>query len=257
MTAGRDPWLAARMRDRSRVAAAETELSTAVEAATGAFLAEVRAGLGLGGALTAAGSPSDGGAPDWSGWPGESRWRRLVQQHIAPVWRRIWQGAYGRTAPDAPETGRAEDEADALADRLRSWPRRVWDRLRRAWRDGVARGESVAELRERLAGLATLEEWDGSVLTMTRTEAIGALNAGALGAALDTQARTGRRWTKRWLATRDDRTRATHRAADGQTVPLAERFEVGGAHVQFPGDPRGPAGEVINCRCSMQLAPAE
>ncbi|WP_030599444.1 phage minor head protein [Kitasatospora aureofaciens] len=252
-----DPWLAARMRDRSRVAAAERELTLAVGEAVRGFLAEVRAGLGLGGAVTAAGAPSGGGGPDWSGWPGESRWRRLVQQHIAPVWRRIWQGAYGRTAPDAPKTGRVDDEAEPLADRLRAFPRQVWDRMRQVWRDGVARGGSTGELRARLAELATLEQWDGSVLTMTRTETIGALNSGSLGAALDAQARTGRRWTKRWLATHDDRTRATHRAADGQTVPLNERFDVGGAHIQFPGDPRGPAGEVINCRCSMQLAPAE
>ncbi|MFG2225378.1 phage minor head protein [Streptomyces sp. NPDC048644] len=143
-----------------------------------------------------------------------------------------------------------------MADRLRVWPRRVWDRMRRAWRDGRAREETAAQLRDRIAELATLEAWDGAALTMTRTEVIGALNAGSLGAALDEQARTGRRWVKRWLATDDDRTRATHRAADGQTVPLATQFDVGRAHVQYPGDPRGPAGEVINCRCSLQLRPA-
>ncbi|MGW1838566.1 phage minor head protein [Streptomyces sp. NPDC002067] len=257
--AASDPWLAARMHDRTRVVAAEREMVPAVRAAVDAFLAEVRAGLGLGGALTAAAVPG-GGEPDWSGWPGEGRWRQLVQRHIAPVWRRVWAGAYGRTAPQAPDgagAGRAEDEAEVMADRLRAWPRRVWDRMRRVWRDGVARGETPAKLRERLAELATLESWDGSALTMTRTEVIGALNAGSLGAALDEQARTGRRWMKRWLATADDRTRATHRAADGQTVPLAEQFTVGHAHIQFPGDPRGrPAGEVINCRCSMQLRPA-
>ncbi|WP_207309634.1 phage minor head protein [Streptomyces kasugaensis] len=253
-----DPWLAARAQDRARVAAAEHELVPAVRAAVGAYLAEVRAGLGLSGTLTAAATPG-GGEPDWSGWPGEGWWRQLVQRHIAPVWRRVWAGAYGHTAPQAPDgagAGRAEDEVEAMADRLRAWPRRVWDRMRRAWRDGAACGESAAQLRERVAELATLEAWDGSALTMTRTEVIGALNAGSLSAALDEQARTGRRWTKRWLATADDRTRATHRAADGQTTLLTERFAVGHARIQFPGDPRGPAGEVINCRCSMQVRPS-
>jgi hypothetical protein len=253
-----DPGLAARMHDRARIAGAEQLLGPAVRAAVDGFLTEVRAELGLGRAVTAAAMPS-GEEPDWAGFPGAGLWRRLVQQHIVPAWRRIWQGAYGRTAPQAPpgagET-RADDEAEALVDRLRGWPRRVWERMRRAWRDGLARGESPAWLRQRVADLATLEGWTGDAAGMTRTEVIGALNAGALGGALDEQSRTGRRWAKRWLATSDDRTRATHRAADGQTALLAERFTVGHARIQFPGDPRGPAGEVINCRCSLQLRPA-
>lgn len=257
MTAVRDPWLSARVHDRAQVAAAEAELAPAIRAAADAYLAEVRAALWLGGALTAAGGPGRW-RPDWAAWPSENRWRQLVNRHVTPVWRRIWRGAYGRTAPDAPEgagTGRADDDAASLAERLRGFPRRVWERARSAWREGEARGETAAQLRARVAALAVLDGWTGSVLTMTRTEVVCALNAGALGAALDEQSRTGRRWTKRWLATSDDRTRASHRAADGQAVPLAVPFTVGGSRFQFPGDPRGPAGEVINCRCSMQLRP--
>ncbi|WP_026328675.1 phage minor head protein [Streptomyces sulphureus] len=259
MAAAPDPWLSARMHDRARIAAAERDLAPAVQAAVEEYLAEVRSGLGLGTALTAAGT-SDGAGPDWTGWPGESRWRRLVQRHIAPVWRQVWLGAYARTAPEAPEgagEGRTEEESEQLAERLRAWPRRVWERMRTTWREGGRRGESPAELRERLAGMATLEEWDGSALTMTRTEVIGALNSGSLRAAMDEQSRTRRRWKKEWLATGDHRTRPTHRTASGQRVPVTEPFTVGGSRLQFPGDPRGAASESINCRCSMTLSPGE
>lgn len=260
--AASDPWLAARVHNRDQVAAAEAELGPAVREAVAGFLAEVRDGLGLDQAVTAAaadrGPDSD---PDWSGFPDGSRWQRLVQQRIAPVWRRIWAGSYARTAPDSPDRageGRAADEADSLAERLRTFPRRVWDRLRAAWRDGVARGESPDVLRARVAKLATLEGWDGAAATMTRTEVIGALNAGSMGAALDEQARTGRPWVKVWLATDDERTRAAHRAADGQRQPLGSPFDVGGDGLQFPGDPRArDFGQIANCRCSMTLRPAE
>lgn len=54
---------------------------------------------------------------------------------------------------------------------------------------------------------------------------------------------------KRWIAIHDSRTRATHRSADGQTVPIGSKFEVGGEAASYPGDPRLSAKERINCRC--------
>lgn len=52
-------------------------------------------------------------------------------------------------------------------------------------------------------------------------------------------------------STPDARTRETHRDADGQRVRVGEPFTVGDAKLDYPGDPVGPPGEVINCRCSM------
>jgi len=56
---------------------------------------------------------------------------------------------------------------------------------------------------------------------------------------------------KQWIATDDRRTRPTHDAADKQRTLLRQPFRVGSAELLFPGDPRGPAAEVINCRCTM------
>lgn len=60
--------------------------------------------------------------------------------------------------------------------------------------------------------------------------------------------------TKNWLATNDQRTRATHEAAhlSQRDIPYNEPFLVGGAKLMYPGDTSlgAPAREVIRCRCT-------
>ena len=63
---------------------------------------------------------------------------------------------------------------------------------------------------------------------------------------------TGLRLEKVWLATNDARTRDTHRQLDGQVVPVDADFIVNGKQMSKPGDPRGGAREVVNCRCAVE-----
>jgi hypothetical protein len=56
---------------------------------------------------------------------------------------------------------------------------------------------------------------------------------------------------KEWLATPDPRTRPTHVAADGQRVPLNDKFIVGGHEADHPGDIFLPPEERFNCRCTQ------
>ena len=53
---------------------------------------------------------------------------------------------------------------------------------------------------------------------------------------------------KQWDATLDGRTRPSHREVDGEIRELDEVFSNG---LQYPGDPKGAAAEVINCRCAL------
>lgn len=53
-----------------------------------------------------------------------------------------------------------------------------------------------------------------------------------------------------WVATRDGRTRDSHRKLNGDAVGLNERFSNG---LMFPGDPSGPAAEIANCRCRLVI----
>lgn len=61
--------------------------------------------------------------------------------------------------------------------------------------------------------------------------------------------------TKSWLATGDHRTRPTHVTAGitQKEIPYRQPFSVGGSEAMFPGDPKLPARECVNCRCSMTI----
>jgi hypothetical protein len=53
-----------------------------------------------------------------------------------------------------------------------------------------------------------------------------------------------------WRTMGDTLVRDTHQVAEmQQPVPISQPFLVGGAQLRYPGDPSGPASEVINCRC--------
>ena len=60
---------------------------------------------------------------------------------------------------------------------------------------------------------------------------------------------------KRWQARGDSRTRrahlGTHRRTFSKPIPINQKFRVGNAKLRFPGDPRGPAEQTINCRCRV------
>ena len=55
--------------------------------------------------------------------------------------------------------------------------------------------------------------------------------------------------TKRWISSRDELVRDSHKEAEGQEVGVSEPFDVGGYFLMQPCDPNGPPEEIINCRC--------
>lgn len=59
---------------------------------------------------------------------------------------------------------------------------------------------------------------------------------------------------KRWVSTGDTRTRSSHASANGQTVPMDEKFIVGGVPMEYAGDPAGGASNTVNCRCVIVYA---
>jgi hypothetical protein len=87
--------------------------------------------------------------------------------------------------------------------------------------------------------------------TIARTEAIGALNASHR-ESFDQLVQSGNvqqsQVRKIWRATRDNRTRDSHRILDSESVGMNEAFSNG---LQYPCDPTGPASEICNCRCSV------
>jgi hypothetical protein len=139
----------------------------------------------------------------------------------------------------------AGDYLDQATNRLSGIGDDLWTNARAQLLEGFNAGESVDELAARVAGAAGVTEARARVIA--RTEVVSASNAGSIATARV----SGFDMTKTWLATLDPRTRETHRVADGQTVGIDAPFQVGGFGLDFPGDPSGPASEVINCRCTL------
>jgi len=123
----------------------------------------------------------------------------------------------------------------------------VTDTLAQAGREGLGEEAARKRVEEVLQGSIS----SARARTIARTEVGGAQNRALLASA---EAR-GQRVERVWLSIEDGRTRPTHIAADGQTIAPGERFRVGQAMLDHPGDPSGPPGEIINCRCSMLLLP--
>lgn len=61
---------------------------------------------------------------------------------------------------------------------------------------------------------------------------------------------------KTWISAQDNRTRRIprdrydHLNMDGVTVNMDEMFNVNGDMIDYPGDPRGAAANIIQCRCT-------
>jgi hypothetical protein len=184
-------------------------------------------------------------------------WGDLMRSEVEPEISSLLQRVRNRV------TGRDESvvDADAAAylneagNRLARVPDEVYSLIVREIEQGIGRGESVPDIRSRVQGVLTAsggEYWPNRATVVARTETQGAVNAGAyFGAVRDAALRGDPAPFKVWLSTKDKRTRPSHVLADQQRTLLTEPFIVGGARLLFPGDPRGPAQEVIQCRCTL------
>lgn len=123
----------------------------------------------------------------------------------------------------------------------------LWFNARAAIAQGLAEGEEIPKIASRVRDAAGVTEPRARVIA--RTESHGARNTvnAASVRRVATAFGSANAFARRWQAAEDDRTRPTHNDADGQTVALNEPFTVGRASLDFPGDPSGPPGEVINC----------
>lgn len=148
-----------------------------------------------------------------------------------------------------------------VRNRMVNTPTTVFRDIAKDLNKGIAKGEGIAVLRDRVQQFLDLEgmqDWKGRAETVARTEATGAFNGAGQAASQARQEVFGIVLEKVWVSTMDSRTRKTHFAADGQRRPLNARFRVGKSDLRWPGDPRGRAEEVINCRCTtIELEPDE
>lgn len=94
---------------------------------------------------------------------------------------------------------------------------------------------------------------DQRAMTIARTELGTAMNHGHDVGARRASEEYGLELEKGWASAGDDRVRASHAELHGVFVSMDEPFANG---LMYPGDPSGPAEEVVNCRCVLVHQPA-
>jgi len=245
---GFDPWLPQRLRDAAQVARSEREMFDAFWALLSEFLV---AALRL---------VSGSTTPDPTQVLGaEGLWNQLIDEFVSTVVRdvigSVYQAIFG---PDVRFDSRpfVVNYLAQVENRLRNVDNEVYNRVAQTVARGAAEGWSVPRTSQELEEVLSVDNpiWKNRATVVARTETIGALNAGrtdSFEAIAD--AIPELRFEQQWLATLDHRVRDTHRRADGQRRPMGAAFSVGTAELRFPGDPRGPAEEVIQCRCTTIL----
>ena len=96
-------------------------------------------------------------------------------------------------------------------------------------------------------GLGELAKW--KALQISRTEVVAASNKGV---SIGADELVGNK-KKVWISTFSQTSRPGHMAMDGVRVAYRDDFYVDGEYLEFPGDPKGSAENIINCRCGYEI----
>jgi hypothetical protein len=127
-------------------------------------------------------------------------------------------------------------------------------RMQNELAQAIILGEGIPQISNRIRSICNMTF--NQARRIARTETIRALNQGKHLAALQAAEGYDIPMQKQWLATLDERTRSTppdnfdHAEMHGVTVALEDAFDVSGESLQYPNDPNGSAGNIINCRCT-------
>lgn len=128
-------------------------------------------------------------------------------------------------------------------------------KLRKALSESIERGEDLRKQVKALLEVADdsfAEDKKARATLIARTESCSTMNAGAM----ELYKAEGINY-KEWISVQDDRTRDSHLLMDGTVIPVTDKFEVPatsqteGAWMDYAGDPAAPAGQVVNCRCTI------
>ena len=122
----------------------------------------------------------------------------------------------------------------------------TFQQLKETWQEALSKGETMEQIVDRTKKVFN-EASDFRAETIAVTETNTAVNGGRF-----TGMKQAKVEKKGWQASNLENVRASHLRAEqdyAKGIPLNKKFRVGGYDLMYPGDPTGPAQEVINCRC--------
>lgn len=188
------------------------------------------------------------------------KWQALTDKYTEDVAREVLAAPYENLFADGTlfdSRPFVRNWVAQRANRLQQVPNEVFSAVAQIVDSATTNGASIPDVQQQIEALfdaTDTEKWKNRARTVARTEVVGAYNGGTFDAfSMIVENDPGTPWVKRWLATEDKRTRPDHVKADGQVVPWAQAFDVGGFSMMYPHDPEGPPQEVINCRCTLLL----
>ncbi|UXU56820.1 phage head morphogenesis protein [Staphylococcus agnetis] len=137
-----------------------------------------------------------------------------------------------------------------LVPTLQKHRNEVLKRIRIHITQGIMSGEGYSKIAKALRDDIGMTK--AQSMRVARTEAGRAMSQAGLDSAMVAQD-NGFKMMKRWFATKDTRTRDTHRHLDGTSIPLTDNFKSSGCVGQAPKLFIGVASakENINCRCKL------
>ena len=115
-------------------------------------------------------------------------------------------------------------------------------KLKKTLSEGIAEGESIPKLRDRVSNIMT-EAKTSRTVAIARTETHNTVGYGT-----HETYKTANVKKEEWLTTIDGRERPSHNAINGEIVGIDQPFS---NNLLYPGDPSGSASELVNCRCGL------
>ena len=118
--------------------------------------------------------------------------------------------------------------------------------IRQEVTQGLVQGDTYGKMAKRLKDKLDIKAYES--IRVIRTEAHRVGEQSRLDSVLHAQ-KNGIVMLKEWNNRKDSRSRKTHLAADGQTIPVDHDFKVGSESGPAPGQLTGGAKENANCAC--------
>jgi len=164
-----------------------------------------------------------------------------------------------RQFPVAPKGLRGEDRQTWVREQARTISQQAVGDAR-AHYSTVAKREKKRDPavtdRAVMAAVADDRPWAAAAARTTATQRSAET---ALDMLPDVEKVTGEPHSKLWISRGDPKVRKTHRLLHGKVHPLGASFKEwpDGKSLSYPGDPKAPLDEIINCRCALFLVPTK